>query len=271
MSDADAYIVFGEFAPAAQSKFETPHHYLLYALSGALTLEADGKRWSLPPARAALIAANHPILVSLPQKVLACSALFAPSFAPDPPTTLTVFDMSSLARELLLSLRGVAQETPLNIYSTSLFQALVAEVWRLALQPSPVAMPLPKSDMLKRALVLTEQRLEQDLRFENLAREVATTPRSLARHFMAELGMTWSQMRQRLRLPKAIELMANDQVSLTEIAISVGFASQSAFNDAFRKFVGKTPAAYRTSFSADNQLNSISSPIRHPVEGRGSA
>ncbi|HEY5362965.1 MAG TPA: helix-turn-helix domain-containing protein, partial [Aestuariivirga sp.] len=230
MSHADAYIVFGEFAAAPQSDFETPHHYLLYALSGALVLEADGKRWSLPPARAALIAANHPILVTLPQKVFACSALFATSFAPNPPTTLAVFDMSSLARELLLSLRAVAKETPLNIYSTSLFQALVAEVWRLALLPSPVAMPMPTSETLKRALMLTEQQLEQDLRFENLAREVAMTPRSLTRHFMAELGMTWSQMRQRLRLLKAIELMVKNENSLTEIAVAVGFTSQSAFN-----------------------------------------
>ncbi len=254
MSHADAHVVFGEFAPAPQSKFETPHHYLLYAVSGALVLEAEGKRWSLPPARAALIAANHPILVSLPQKVVACSALFAPNFAPDPPTTLTVFDMSSLARELLLSLRATAKDTVLNAYATALFQALIAEVWRLALQPSPVAMPLPRTETLKRALAITEQRLEQDLHFENLAREVASTPRSLARHFMAELGMTWSQMRQRLRLLKAIELMAKDEISLTEIAMSVGFSSQSAFNDAFRKFVDKTPAAYRASFKSREPL-----------------
>ena len=259
MSHADAYIVFGEFAPAPQSKFETPHHYLLYALSGALALEADGMRWSLPPARAALIAANHPILVSLPQKVVACSALFAPGFAPNPTAPLTVFDMSSLARELLLSLRVIAAETILNPYATSLFQALIAEVWRLALQPSPVAMPLPTSETLKRALAITEQRLDQDLQFENLAREVATTTRSLARHFMAELGMTWSQMRQRLRLLTAIELMAKEELTLTEIAVSVGFASQSAFSDAFRKFVGKTPATYRASFKSGDKFGKIGS------------
>jgi AraC-like DNA-binding protein len=257
MSHADAYIVFGEFAQAPQSNFKTPNHYLLYAMSGALVLEADGKRWSLPPARAALIAANHPILVSLPQKVTACSALFTPSFAPNPPATLTVFDMSSLARELLLSLRKVTKDTSLDLYSTPLFHALTAEVWRLALQPSPVAMPLPASETLKRALAITEQRLEQDLRFETLATEVATTTRSLARHFMSELGMTWSQMRQRLRLLKAIELMAEDELSLTQIAVSIGFASQSAFNDAFRKFVGKTPAAYRASFKPDFNVKDI--------------
>ncbi len=141
MSHTDAFVVFGKFAPAPQSKFETPHHYLLYALSGALALEAAGKRWSLPPARAALIAANHPILVSLPQKVVACSALFAPSFAPDPPTTLTVFDMSVLARELLLSLRATTKETALNSYSTSLFQALSAEIWRVKWLPRRVLSP----------------------------------------------------------------------------------------------------------------------------------
>ncbi len=74
---------------------------------------------------------------------------------------------------------------------------------------------------------------------------------------MAELGMTWSQMRQRLRLLKAIELMANDEISLTEIATSVGFSSQSAFIDAFQKFVDKTPAAYRTSFNSNEDVRNI--------------
>jgi len=61
------------------------HHYLLYATAGALRLEADGQRWLLAPARAALITAGSPIHVALHQKVTACSVLFSPEQYGPPP------------------------------------------------------------------------------------------------------------------------------------------------------------------------------------------
>jgi AraC-like DNA-binding protein len=244
VSADDAYVVARAFAPTPERRFEVPHHYLLYAESGSLTLEADGQRWTLPPARAALIAAGRPVLIGLPRRVAACSALFAPGFVPRPPAALSVFEVSPLMRELLLALRGVGECDPLDPRSRALFRALAAEAWSLSASPSPPPAPMPRSLRLRRAVELAEERLEGAVRLDAIAREVAMSPRSLARHFTAETGMSWSAAVTRLRMARAIEHLAAGGMPVTEVALAVGYASPSAFNAAFRRFAGTTPTGY---------------------------
>ena len=77
---AEAFCVAREFEPSGPLPFVTDRHYLLYALEGLLRLEADGRRWTLPPARAALIRAGQPILVTVLSRLRSASVLFDPAF-----------------------------------------------------------------------------------------------------------------------------------------------------------------------------------------------
>ena len=65
-----AFSFVRELQPAPAERFCIGRHYLLCVSRGALRLEADGIVWSLPPARAALIAAEHPIEVTIPTAVV---------------------------------------------------------------------------------------------------------------------------------------------------------------------------------------------------------
>lgn len=174
-----------DFAAAPPSELCVDRHHLLCASQGALRLEAHGKSWVLPPARAALIAAGEPIQVAIPQPVTTSSVLFDPCFAPKPPAPLTVFDLSPLARALECVAWPDAAE-PLPPYAHSVFGALAAVAWRLAQHPSPVTVPAGQSPELRRALALTNERLAEDVRFEDIARDVGLAPRSLARRFEDE-------------------------------------------------------------------------------------
>lgn len=224
-------------------------HYLLCASTGALRLEAQDRFWLLPPARAALIEAGHPIQVSIPTPVTTASVLFDPEFAPAPPAPLTVFDLSPLARELLAECGEWGEsEDPLPPYPRALFAALAAHAWRLAERPSPVVVPAGRTREVRAALALTEQRLGEHVRLEDLAREVGLVSRSLARRFEAETGMTWRAALRRMRVMRAIELLASGDAPVTSIAFAVGYGSLSAFNAAFRELTGRTPTAYRASF-----------------------
>lgn len=246
MSEADAFVLAQEFPAAPEpADFVLPFHYLLHARAGRLTLEAEGRRWSLPPARAALIAAGQVVRIALPGPLTALSALIAPAFAPPPPAPLAVFEMTALARELLAALVPVGREAPLDTRSAALFRALVAECWAASQRPSPAVMPVPRSARLQRALALTEARMEVGIGFAEVARHVAMTPRSLARALMAETGMTWGAAQRRQRMIRAAELLAEGPMPVTEVALAVGYASLSAFNAAFRAFAGTTPTGWR--------------------------
>lgn len=244
-----AFALYQNFAPAPASPFRTDRHYLLYAATGTMRLEAEGRCWTLPPARAALIAAGHEISVALLTRLTACSVLFLPDFVAPPPATLAVFDMSPLARELVLECgRWGAECKALPDRAVALFAALAHVAWELAEHPSPASMPLGRSLPVQKALARTEAQLCDNPSFEAIAAEIALSPRTLARRIQAEIGMSWGDAMRRLRMLRAIERLATSNDPVTEIALSVGYGSLSAFNAAFRAFTGMTPRDYRRSF-----------------------
>lgn len=245
----EAYAFARDFAEAPPFELCVDRHYLLCASKGALRLEAHGESWVLPPARAALVAAGEPIQVTIPQPSTTSSVLFDAGFAPTPPAPLTVFDLSPLARALVSEcVAWPDAEEPLPPYARSMFGALAAVAWRLAEQPSPVTVPAGRSVELRRALTLTEERLADDARFEDIASGIGLAPRSLARRFEDECGMTWRAVVRRMRVLRAIERLAADEDSVTTIAHAVGYTSLSAFNAAFRDLTGRTPTQYRATF-----------------------
>jgi AraC-like DNA-binding protein len=244
-----AYSFVRTFTPEPEREFCLDRHYLLCASAGALRLEAHGQSWVLPPARAALIEAGRPIRITIPRPVTTASVLFDTGFVPVPPAPLAVFDLSPLARALVRECGAWgASDTPLPVYGETMFAALAAVAWRLAEQPSPVVVPVGRSPELRRALRLTGGRLGAEVRFEEIAAEVGLTPRSLARRFEAETGMTWRAVVRRMRVLRAVEELAGGDASVTAIAFATGYTSLSAFNAAFRELTGRTPSDYRASF-----------------------
>ncbi|MBB2943496.1 AraC-like DNA-binding protein [Actinoplanes lutulentus] len=242
-----AYSFVRTFPREPPRDLRVDQHYLLCASDGALRLEADGQAWLLPPARAALIEAGRAIRVSIPQPVTTASVLFDPAFVPAPPSALTVFDLSPLARALLheCGSHGTTEEP----YAETLFGALAAVTWRLAESPSPVVVPAGRSPELRDAITLTEQRLGEHISFEQIAYAVGLAPRSLARRFEDETGMTWRAVLRRMRVLRAIEELAAGDTPITTVAFGVGYTSLSAFNAAFRQLTGRTPTDYRASFT----------------------
>ena len=247
---AAAYSFVREFDPAPTQRLCVDRHYLLAASRGSLRLEFDGTSWTLPPARAALIAAGVPIDVTIPQATTTSSVLFATGFASRPPPDLTVFDLTPLARELIAECSQWSDEhASLDRYATAIFQALVETTWALARRPSPARMPTGRSVEVRRALALTEERLVDDPRLVDIAAEVGVASRTLARRFEHELGMTWRAALRRLRVLAAIEQLAGTDHSVTQVAMDVGYSSLSAFQAAFRDLTGQSPSAYRAGFT----------------------
>jgi transcriptional regulator GlxA family with amidase domain len=74
-------------------------------------------------------------------------------------------------------------------------------------------------------------------------------PRSLARRFEQELGMTWRAALRRLPVLRAIEQLAGTEHPVTQIAFDVGYSSPSASETAFRDLIGQTPSDYRAGFT----------------------
>ncbi len=60
--------------------------------------------------------------------------------------------------------------------------------------------------------------------------------------------MSWRAALRRMRMIRAIELLAEGEQPVTQVALAVGYSSLSAFTAAFREMTGQSPAEYRRSF-----------------------
>ena len=76
------------------------------------------------------------------------------------------------------------------------------------------------------------------------AQRVYTTERTLARRCQAQLGMSLSEWRQRLRFLHAISLLEQGR-SVQDIALELGYSSASALIVMFQQQAGTTPERYR--------------------------
>jgi AraC family transcriptional regulator len=107
---------------------------------------------------------------------------------------------------------------------------------------SPCVFPPSK---LARVKELIEANLEGDLSLKILARESGYSRAHFARLFRAATGMTAHCYVLERRILRARQLLAESDLSLTDIAASSGFATQSHLTLAFRKKFGITPNAFR--------------------------
>lgn len=78
----------------------------------------------------------------------------------------------------------------------------------------------------------------------DIAGKLAMSGRSLQRR-LSERGLTYQTLVDETRRELAMELLAGSEMSLADIAFLTGFAEQSSFNRAFKRWAGQTPRSYR--------------------------
>jgi AraC-like DNA-binding protein len=81
---------------------------------------------------------------------------------------------------------------------------------------------------------------------EGLARRIGWSVRTLQRR-LATHGLNYSDMLNDVRKSLALNLLENRSVGIAQIAYSLGYSDVSAFNHAFRRWVGQAPRDYRNS------------------------
>jgi len=87
--------------------------------------------------------------------------------------------------------------------------------------------------------------LSDDLTIETLARLVNMSPFHFARCFKRTTGMAPHQFVTRERIERAKKMLAQRTQSIGDIAMAVGFSSQSHFADVYRRVTGTSPRRAR--------------------------
>jgi len=96
-------------------------------------------------------------------------------------------------------------------------------------------------EKIHEARLILEQQLDQPLTIRELSRRVAINECYLKKGFKAITGKTIHEYQQNMRINKAKELLQLQGLSVTDVAITLGYNSISHFSTAFKRVTGMKP------------------------------
>ena len=121
---------------------------------------------------------------------------------------------------------------------------LLASANRLAGRPKVSALARWR---LKRAIDYFEAQIGKPVSLAAVASSADLTRMHFAAQFRAATGLRPHEYLLRRRIERAQEMLAETGMSLVDIALSVGFQTQSHFTSVFKRYAGQPPRAWRES------------------------
>ncbi|NYZ12553.1 helix-turn-helix transcriptional regulator [Azospirillum sp. RWY-5-1] len=233
------------FTVALKAEFSAPAHrhprgQLVGCSRGAVTILTELGAWVVP--------AGHAIW--LPPDQLHGGQSFGPGAGwsvyvapracrglPDRPRTVRV---PGLLREAVLRAAEWGDEG-WDEARQRIADLIVDEIGRLPAEG--LDLPMPRDPRLQRVARAILEHPGDDRGIAAWAALAHSTPRTLSRRFPLETGLSFTDWRQRARMLRALELLAEGH-AVTTIALDLGYSSVSGFIALFRRSFGVTPTAH---------------------------
>ena len=144
----------------------------------------------------------------------------------------------------LIALECLNAEPLHGLYGDGLVTALVARLFgrteRKARQRAHLT-----SQLKRAAIAFIEENCHQPFRLGEVAALSGLSESHFSHAFKASVGVSPQYWHQEARIQRAQLLLLAGDLSLTEIAASVGFSDQAHFTRVFRRLVGSTPGRWQ--------------------------
>lgn len=229
------------------------HHYqrLVYDVS-PMRLEAQGMHltleWSTENGRPGRLVDETAItaLVQFARDVTGLNtAIDAVHFVNEPPDSLDPF-RRYFGGEVLFEQAATRVRLPLSLLARPLRQPDAALLNLLEQQAETLLAELPEAGDLEQSVRRTVATLarEGEISLERVAAALHTSPRTLHRR-LEQIEQGFRGLRDDTRRRLAEQHLADRGISIAEVAHLLGYAEQSAFTRAFRRWTGQTPLTFR--------------------------
>lgn len=214
---------------------------LLYASSGVMTVTTDNGIWVVPPLRAIWIPAQIRHQIKASGHLSMRTLYIEPKFFLNAPKVCTVVAVSSLLKELILHAVSLPQLYPLDGPEERIMKVILDQIHHMNV--TPLNLPIPKETRLRVIFLKLSETPGDKRTLEEWGNLVGATRRTLTRLFQSEIGMSFGQWRQQIRILESLRRLAEND-AVTSVAIDLGYDSPSAFISMFKKALGETPGQY---------------------------
>ena len=216
---------------------ERDWHHLIYATRGHLEVNTEDTRRIVPADRAVWIPAGtrHTDVMRAP---ISMRSVYVAASIRGMPREVRTIAVTPLLREVILHVTRLGA-----LERARREQArLAAVLFDLLVAAEVVAheLPVPRDPRARRFAELVTAKPGDARSIEVLARKAGASQRTLERCFVVETGVSVGEWRRRVRLFHALRLLEGG-APVGDVADDVGYASVSAFSQAFRRQFGRSP------------------------------
>ena len=229
-----------------------PHSHdrvqLVEAMTGTLRVTVGEREYFVPEGYACWIPAGMThALTSHNRRIALCIFYFQHESNED---AVDAFSVHYVCPWAAANFRFIADYGPtigagsdgLYNFCLSFFHTFRKEERRLVLPLRGISADTPPT--LKKAMDYIHTHLADDIMLEDAASAAGTSPRSLSRLF-SDVDTTFSDFLRHQRVIRSLELMADNTMTIKEIAYDTGFSTPGNFNRSFKQVMGMAPSEMR--------------------------
>lgn len=242
--------VYFRSAAVPANGFYPPHSHqwgeFVYSFSGVLDVQVGTRHYLAPPQYGIWLPNDLEHRCQNTYQSCHCVLYVGPELCEQFPKTTQALTISPLVRAMLEHLHRHPPSEPPSASDERLLRALVDQ---LAQAPcSGSYLPNSHDPLLNQILDALEANPGDSRSLTEWAYQLQTSERTLMRHCLRDLGMSFADWRQRRRVLAAMQALERGE-TVEKIARELNYRSPSAFIAMFKRLMGTTPHEYRHSFN----------------------
>lgn len=241
-----AYVWFEEHWQHEQLPHTHEHYQLTYVEEGYQYFHIDDKVYFVPQNHVILIPSNTLHRTTSDSKsVILKVVLF--QIVPEDAFyhQVQVFSSPRVLKEMLLYSAKWNKKAAEDAEQTVFLHAILNSLPHFYEENNWLQIPIPRDTRLTAICLFINSHYSCNLNTDELAEIAKMSIRTLQRVFKQDTGITIKKYVQLIRILKSIELIDDNQYTLSEIAYKVGYKSLSAFTNSYFTIMKTNPTRNR--------------------------
>ncbi len=219
---------------------------LIYALQGEILLTVNENEMTVPTGVCAMILSNQIHSFTVGNDALAWVLVFSEDFVPefasfikDKQGSTPIFRLEDEIDDLLRQ-NFILGETSMLMKKACLYAVCDQYLKQIRLEERKT-----KNDLLIcRVLDYIETHFCEDITLESIAQEFGYEYHYLSRILNQNYNIRIKKIINEHRVDKAIQLLEDENLTMTELSMRCGFQSIRTFNEVFHSVTGQIPSQY---------------------------
>ena len=146
----------------------------------------------------------------------------------------TIIDLNS---KFLYKISNIKNIEDLSYWVVHMLDSFTQNVFNFNESKNPV--------LIQKCISYINEHYNEDINLEKVANIVHLNPSYFSSVFKKEVGVSFSNYLNKIRIEQSKLLLKNTDSSIVEIAMEVGFEDQSYFSKVFKNLTKMTPKQYR--------------------------